>query len=186
MCETLQTEGGNQIYSLKISVFSLFNWLFSFHHLNCIRIDIVFLLTYFFVLTLRRPSRQAWRSGLFYGAPRPHLHPAQKRPIAKSRELQYLRIWNLKDPHRIFHKKIIKILQILSLIVFQYIILNLYPKFGSNRFIGSRDFAMGLFWAGCTCKFFDHIFQWSKNVRIFQENRCTAYRFLDEGWPMSF
>ena len=162
MCETLQTEGGNQIYSLKISVFSLFNWLFSFHHLNCIRIDIVFLLTYFFVLTLRRPSRQAWRSGLFYGAPRPHLHPAQKRPIAKSRELQYLRIWNLKDPHRIFR------------------------KFGSNRFIGSRDFAMGLFWAGCTCKFFDHIFQWSKNVRIFQENRCTAYRFLDEGWPMSF
>ena len=30
-------------------------------------------------LTLRRPGRQAWRSGLFYGAPRSHLQVISKR-----------------------------------------------------------------------------------------------------------
>ena len=29
----------------------------------------------------------------------------EKRPIGKSRELPFLRIWNFKGPHRIFHKK---------------------------------------------------------------------------------
>ena len=46
------------------------------------------------------------------------LHPAQKRPIAKSRELQFLRIWNFKGHHRISHKKIIK-LQITSGLISQ-------------------------------------------------------------------
>ena len=39
------------------------------------------------ILTLRRPSRQAWQSGLYNGAPRSHLQAISKRRKMTSLEI---------------------------------------------------------------------------------------------------
>ena len=44
-------------------------------------------------LTLRRPGRQAWRPGLFYGAPRSHLQVISKRRKMTPLEIQFPFFW---------------------------------------------------------------------------------------------